>query len=213
MNHLHRKLTNLINNFHSHGNDSCLVLLHFTVAICVFNDFWAVEIYYYHNNWIYAYFLVYKHLEHINILCIIIIDVDMNSFKLLMKFIRNINGFIDMNLIWVVGITTINYSMCGRNNRKGKNLMIMRVRDEMYNKRIRNNEIEGMAETWYELLVNFDASSNSVPKVFYTRNKISSYWHWCKLQNSWLHHCDVKIIPKVSNFRKLTQEKIYQTRG
>jgi hypothetical protein len=33
--------------------------------------------------------------------------------------------------------------------------MIMRVRDEKYNKRIRNNEIEGMAEAWYELLVNF----------------------------------------------------------
>jgi hypothetical protein len=27
-----------------------------------------------------------------------------------------------------------------------ENLMIMRVRDEKYNKRIRNNEIEGMAE-------------------------------------------------------------------
>lgn len=33
--------------------------------------------------------------------------------------------------------------------------MIMRVRDEKYNKRIRNNEIvsifEGMAEAWYDL--------------------------------------------------------------
>lgn len=120
MSHLHGKSPNLINNSNLYGNDSFLVLLHFLVAISVFNDSWAVEIYYYHNNWICAYFLVCRHLEHINILCIIIIDVDMNSFKLLMKFIRNINGFIDMNLIWVVGITTINYSMCGRNNRKGK---------------------------------------------------------------------------------------------